>query len=108
MYENVQLESYHLETYSEKPAKKITLSQFLAAYPESFFLLFFLKRIYIFIELILNLRLVIGFTQRMLMHKNINSASYVAPDASKIFFEINKHQPLSFINVYLKPCGKHT
>jgi hypothetical protein len=38
--------------------------------------------------------------KRMLPHGHLNLAPYVALVITKIFFEINKHQPLRFENKY--------
>jgi hypothetical protein len=45
------------------------------------------------------------FLERTLPHKHVNLAPYVALVITKIFFEINMHQPLSFENLYWKPCN---
>jgi hypothetical protein len=41
-----------------------------------------------------------AFSQRTLPHKHVNLAPYVALVITKIFFQIKKHQPLSFENKY--------
>jgi hypothetical protein len=43
---------------------------------------------------------IIIMNERTLPYKHVNLAPYVALVITKIFFEINKHQPLSFENKY--------